>query len=292
MRQNPTKTVKEKLLVSASAQQQCWCSGSGAAPSILGTQWGSAAGLGTPVAAVASQLQRSLHRILITQRDAGSSQPAAPARVPAGHNPGSQYWICDTKSAWEGPEGPSVRLREGPGTEILKSSQDDSLIIASRSACPALKALFGLPLWLKESSIRTAAGNDGGQTPWMAGSAGISQGCVTAPSIPEPLLGGPPSPNTLRDFLPQAGSVQGAAVKAGVKPASRPGSGHRACAAQPGSRGRAGAQPHPCAPCPGCAGNPWHLFSHCKLPQGTWRPSARLRGASTAGTRACHQAAA
>lgn len=73
-------------------------------------------------------------------------------------------WFCDAKSAWEGLEGPSARLREGPGIEILESSQDGSLKATSRRACLALKALFVLQLWLKESSSQRAAGGDEGQT--------------------------------------------------------------------------------------------------------------------------------
>lgn len=191
MGQNPTRTVKENLLVSSSAQQLCWCPGSRAVPSTLGTQWGSAASLG---AAGLLWHPSSLHQILLIQRDAESPQP--PACVPAGHTPGSQHQICDTKNAWEGLEGPSARLGEDPRSEMLKGSQDGSIKTTSRSVCPALKVLFVLQLWLEESSSQTAAGNGDGETQWMIGSVGISQAWVTAPSTTQLCSGGLP-PQTL-----------------------------------------------------------------------------------------------
>lgn len=153
----------------------------------------------------------------------GCREPPAPAHVPAGHTPGSQHQICDTKSAWEGLEGPSARLREDPGSEILKCSQDGSQKNTSRRVCPALKVLFVLQLWLEESSSQTAAGMVMDRlTGWLA----VWGSAVTAsPSSAQ----GASLPKLSEGFLTPAGFW---AVKAGIKPASPPVPGQRACPAQ------------------------------------------------------------
>lgn len=164
---NPTKTFKEKLLVSASASNNCT------------KPWWS------------------------------KGMQQAPAPCPCQVTLQADLWH---QKCLGGTWGTSARLSEGPGIEIVRSSQDGSLKMTWRRVCPALKAPFVLQLWLKESSSWELCW----QSHWMIGRVGISQGCVTAPETLSPCQGSLP-PQILRDFLLQEGSVRGAAVKAGIK---------------------------------------------------------------------------
>lgn len=118
---------------------------------------------------------------------------------------------------------------------------------------------------------QTAAGNDDGQSHWMIGSVGISQGCVTAPASPSPARAASLHKHS-EGFLAPGRFCAG---KAGIKPASPPVPAHRACPAQH-SVPEAGQALSPVLPVLVSVMKIHDIcFFTCKMPQGAQCPAEK-----------------